>query len=315
VTAQSRCSIFGLAKALDDRPEPGSDPANSPTLTLGGTISGAILGAAAYMSPEQAKGKAVDRRADIWAFGVVLMEMLTGKSLYSGETAPETLAAVIMTTPSFEALPAETSASIRRLLRRCLEKDPRRRLRDIGEARIAIEEADAEPPAVVTAVAGPRRTYWIVATAASLACALVFAFLYFQQTPPLERVLRYSIQAPEKNRINSFAISPDERYLAIAAGDGKRQLWIRPLDTLAAQALSGTDDATYPFWSPDSRSIGFFADGRLKRIPSRAVRPRPCAMPPRAAAGRGAGMESSYSLRPTTVLSSVWRRWAACLLL
>jgi serine/threonine-protein kinase len=115
---------FGLAKALDTSPAPSSDPANSPTLTMGATTAGAILGTAAYMSPEQAKGRPVDRRADIWAYGVVLMEMLTGKSFYSGETAQETLAAVLLTNPSFDKLPDGTPPSIRRLLRSCLERIP-----------------------------------------------------------------------------------------------------------------------------------------------------------------------------------------------
>src|SRR6266581_2208044 len=165
---------FGLAKALTSD-APAASPETSPTLTMRATLAGVILGTAAYMSPEQAKGKTVDRRADIWAFGVVLMEMLTGKSLYSGETAPETLAAVIMTTPSFDALPAETPASIRKLIRRCLEKDPRRRLQAIGEARLALEETDA--PEAVAPARGSLA--WKLATAASLACALVLAFLYF----------------------------------------------------------------------------------------------------------------------------------------
>src|SRR5437762_6369401 len=170
---------FGLAKALDDRPAPGSDPASSPTLTLGATTAGAILGTAAYMSPEQARGKIVDRRADIWAFGVVLMEMLTGKPLYTGETTPDTLAAVIFKEPVFDALPAETPASIRKLIRRCLEKDPKRRLQAIGEARLALEETDA-PDAVAPARSSLA---WKLATAASLACALVLAILYFRQSP------------------------------------------------------------------------------------------------------------------------------------
>jgi serine/threonine protein kinase len=254
---------FGLAKALDNTPPLSSDPANSPTLTMGATTAGAILGTAAYMSPEQAKGRPVDRRADIWAFGVVLMEMLTGKPLYSGETAQETLAAVLLTNPSFDALPAETPPSIRRLLRRCLEKDPKRRLQAIGEARIAIEEVGSEPSEPRASASGLP---WIIA-AASLVCTLAVGFLHFRETPPTERVLRYSIQAPEKSHIHTFALSPDGRYLAISQEvEGKTQLWVRPLDTLAAQALPGTGDATYPFWSPDSRSIGFFGAGKLKRI-------------------------------------------------
>src|SRR5438552_2593245 len=128
---------FGLAKAFDS--ESTGDPANSPTLTMGSTRAGMILGTAGYMSPEQAKGKTVDKRADIWSFGIVLMEMLGGRAIYDGETIAETLAAVIKDEPSWTVLPPETPTSIRRLLARCLHKDPKQRLRDIGEARIALE--------------------------------------------------------------------------------------------------------------------------------------------------------------------------------
>jgi len=131
---------FGLAKALDDRPS-SSDMGNSPTLSLAATRAGVILGTAAYLSPEQIKGRPADRRADIWAFGIVLVEMLTGRRVYSGETIAETLASVIKEEPPWESLPADTPERIRKLLRRCLEKDHRRRLRDIGEARIEIEDA------------------------------------------------------------------------------------------------------------------------------------------------------------------------------
>src|SRR5439155_4676879 len=149
-------------------------------------------------------------------------------------------------------------------------------------ARLALEESGTEAPP--EPAPPPRRALpWIVA-AASLACALVLTFLYVRQSPPIERVMRYSIQAPEKTRIDTFAVSPDGRYLAIAAGEGKRQLWIRPLDTVAPQPLRGTDGATYPFWSPDSRSIAFFAEGKLKRI---AVDGGPAQTVCDALAGRG----------------------------
>jgi hypothetical protein len=195
---------------------------------------------------------------------VVLMEMLTGRRLYSGATAAETLAAVILKDPTFDALPAATPASIRKLIRRCLDKEPRRRLRDIGEARIALEEGDAAEPAPATAQRGLLP--WIVA-AASLACALALAFLHFREAPAPERILRYSIQSPEKTRIHSFAITPDGHYLAMsAASEGKRRLWVQSLDTVKPHSLSGTDEASNPFWSPDSRSIGFFAEGKLKRV-------------------------------------------------
>jgi serine/threonine protein kinase len=166
---------FGLAKALSDEPT-AANMSNSPTLSMAATMQGVILGTAAYMSPEQAKGKTADRRADIWAFGVVLVEMLTGKQLYTGENAADTLASVIKEAPPFDRLPSETPPAIRGLLRRCLEKDVRRRLRDIGEARITIEDtlsggASAEPVAPDSAGQRQRPFGWM-ATAAVLLLAL-----------------------------------------------------------------------------------------------------------------------------------------------
>ena len=153
VTPEGQVKVldFGLAKAMSDE-RPSADPANSPTLTMGATGAGVILGTAAYMPPEQARGKAVDRRADVWAFGVVLYEMLTGSRGYRGDTAAETLAAVLKEELDWSRLPAETPRPVRRLLRRCLEKDPKRRLRDIGEARVMLEEAES-PEEAVTAPA------------------------------------------------------------------------------------------------------------------------------------------------------------------
>ncbi|NIV49618.1 MAG: protein kinase, partial [Gammaproteobacteria bacterium] len=153
---------FGLAKALSTDPSgPGTSPSMSPTLTSAGTIAGMILGTASYMSPEQAKGKEVDRRADIWSFGVVLYEMLTGRRLFEGEGISETLAAVIMKDVDWGGLPADTPQSIRRLLERCLHRDPKSRLRDIGDARVAIEEAlSAAPESVMAAPAVRPRSGW-----------------------------------------------------------------------------------------------------------------------------------------------------------
>jgi len=260
---------FGLAKALEDDPA-SSDMRNSPTLSLAATRTGVILGTAAYMSPEQARGKPLDRRADIWAFGVVLFEVLTGQQLFSGETVGDTLAAVIKDEPKWDRLPAGTPPAIRKLLRRCLERDARRRLRDIGEARLAIEDVMAGAPAEQPAPSpqSPPRPRAPVALAALLALALAaLAVLYFRETPAAERVLRYSVPAPEKTSIFSFSVSPDGRYLAIAAtAQGRRHLWLRALDALQPQLFPGTEDAMIPFWSPDNRWIGFFAQGKLKKI-------------------------------------------------
>ena len=184
---------FGLAKALDDSPDGAGLSPNSPTLSLAATRAGVILGTAAYMSPEQAKGKPVDRRADIWAFGVVLCEMLTGKRLYGGDNAPETLAAVIHGEPSIPEAPPR----LQRLLRRCLEKDPRR-LQSIGEARLILEGPveDPQPSRDLQGAVHPRA--WIAFAALLLLALAALAFVHFRETPPAERVLRYTIPAPEK---------------------------------------------------------------------------------------------------------------------
>ncbi len=272
---------FGLAKALADEPVV-SAPADSPTLSMGATRAGVILGTAAYMPPEQAKGKPVDRRADIWSFGVVLLEMLTGRRVFTGETAAETLASVLLKDPEFDALPAGTPATIRRLLRRCLEKDPRKRLRDIGEARITIEEVLAGAPAEEAAprpvAPAPSRrpvlawvVAWVVAALAALAAGLV-SFVHFREAPPRPETVRFDVSPPEgaRSTFDSSAaptVSPDGRHLLFLAAKGaETMLYVRSLDSAEARPLAGTNHAFHPFWSPDSRSIGFFAEGNLKRV-------------------------------------------------
>src|SRR5881628_3598616 len=252
---------FGLAKAFAPMTAE-MNLSNSPTL-VSGSMPGVILGTAAYMSPEQAKGKTVDRRADIWAFGVVLYEMLTGGMLFSGETASETLAAVMMKEPDWNALPANTPARVRDLLRRCLIKEPRNRLRDIGDARIAIEEVQsgAEAEGVHPQAPARRRSRpWVGIAAVLFLTAVVslaaLSVLYFNRPTPPE--IRLEVTTPSTTDPISFAISPDGRRLVFSAtNEGKSQLWVRSLDSLAAQPLAGTDAATYPFWSPDSASVGF----------------------------------------------------------
>jgi len=255
---------FGLAKALDDRPA-SNDSANSPTISMGATRMGVILGTAGYMSPEQAKGRPADRRADIWSFGVVLCEMLTGRPLYSGETAAETLASVMKD----EVAIPESPPAVRSLLRRCLEKDPRRRLQAIGEARIALEDPLAASPTLPPPAAPRRPIAWIALAALSLLTSLALAVIHFRETPTAPRVLRAVIIPPEKSVVQSFALSPDGSSLAAAiAIGGKQQLWLRALDASQFRPLPGTEDAQYPFWSPDSRYIGFFAQRKLKKIPA-----------------------------------------------
>ena len=258
---------FGLAKAVEE-PVAVSNPSVSPTLTMQSTRAGIILGTAAYMAPEQARGAFVDKRADVWAFGVVLYEMLTGKQPFAGSTVSDTLAGVLKTDPDLGAIPA----SVRRLVGRCVEKNAKRRLRDIGEARIAIEEtlAGALSEAPTPSGSSPRTRHavlWPVLAAIFLVIAAVLAAVHFRGTPPPGRVVRYTIAPVEKSSVDTFALSPDAGYLAIAASvEGKRQLWLRPLDSLQTQALPGTEGARYPFWSPDSRYVGFFTETKLKKI-------------------------------------------------
>jgi eukaryotic-like serine/threonine-protein kinase len=283
---------FGLAKALDTDTSATSGVSSSPTLTAVATQAGVIIGTAAYMSPEQARGKAVDRRADIWAFGCVLYEMFSGKRLFAGETISDTLAAVIMKEPEWEALPPTTPAPIQKLIRRCLTKDPRQRLRDIGEARIVIEQTISgvgpiqEPPqpAVAPPAALPpepeRRSSarsllpWGVA-AAAIAAAVLLGVGHFGSSTAPARTIRSTISPPEGVSFASSGtygggavISPDGAHLVVPARDasGKYSLWVRQLDSLTLQKLEGTEGARYPFWSADSRFVAFFVPGKLKKI-------------------------------------------------
>jgi Tol biopolymer transport system component len=319
VTADGTVKVldFGLAKALMDEPVT-ADPRDSPTLSMAPTMTGVILGTAAYMSPEQAKGKPVDRRADIWAFGVVLYEMLTGKQLYSGETAAETLAFVMTKEPPLDRLPASTPAAIRNLLHRCLEKNVKQRLQHIGEARIAIEGtlsgtfpgASPTAEAVVALRLGVReRIAWIVAGAAILV-ALGLASIHFREPQPTQQPSdRFEIPAPEKSIVQAFKLSPDGRYVAIVAAEtGRSRLWLRPLDSLQPQVLAGTEDATYPFWSSDSAFIGFFAEGKLKKI---AVAGGPPQILCDAPSGRGGAWSSEGVILFTPNISGALYRVAA----
>jgi serine/threonine-protein kinase len=275
ITAEGRAKVldFGLAKAMSGETA-SADPVNSPTLTMRATVAGVILGTAAYMAPEQAKGKPVDRRADIWAFGIVLLEMLTGKPVYSGETVSETLAAVIMKEPDLSALPAATPVAVHSLLRRCLDRDPRQRLRDVGEARIALEAAPskAEPPSL-PAPATVRRTgapAWLAPILAASVLALGF-FLWHATRPPDRPLMNFSVDlGPDAAPNNQFTavISPDGRRLVYSAriAGGGTALATRLLDQSQANVLAGTENAILPFFKPDGEWIGFFADGRLKKI-------------------------------------------------
>ena len=276
---QVRVLDFGLAKALEGEAA-SADISNSPTLSAMATHAGVLLGTAAYMSPEQAKGKAADRRADIWAFGCVLYEMLTGKMPFAGGTVSETLAAIIRAEPEWNALPANTPSRIRELLQRCLRKDPRQRLQAIGDARIAIEETlggAGENAPVAVAPETPARAWlsflpWGLTVL--LAMALAAAFLIFPSAMrgPTATPLRASLLPPEGTEFftRNMALSPDGTKMAFTVRsktETKSRLWIRSLESATAQPIAGTEGANDPFWSPDSKSVAFFTnDNKLKRV-------------------------------------------------
>jgi Tol biopolymer transport system component len=275
---------FGLAKALEGEMGAG-DISTSPTISRMATQAGVILGTAAYMSPEQAKGLPVDRRTDVWAFGCVLYEMLTGKKPFDGETVTDVLASVVKEEPDWSALPASTPSVIRRLLTRCLKKDAKQRLQAIGEARIALDEVIsgsaevAEIRAAVPAAVRSRREIiaWALVGFLLLAGAGAAAWVWLtpRATPvPVPPALAYVPPPPGTSFLfygfgaGPVVVSPNGKELAFSATDqkGVTSIWVRPLGGGKAKALAGTEDGSRPFWSPDGQSLGFFADAKLKTV-------------------------------------------------
>jgi serine/threonine protein kinase/Tol biopolymer transport system component len=253
---------FGLAKAVE-KTRAAFSSAESPTLTMRATEAGVILGTAAYMSPEQAAGKAVDRRADIWAFGVVLYELLTGVMLFQGETISHTLADVLRKEIDLSKLPAETPPAIRELLRRCLDRNLKNRLQHIGEARVAIDHVGTQPERLST----PKRSPWLWVAALSTLALAALAYLHFTAVKLQELPLRsFSFtpkDVPQRATNRRVAISPDGRHIAYVA---ENKLWVRPLESEQARTIEGTDGAEGPFWSPDSAQIGFVSGSELKKV-------------------------------------------------
>jgi len=262
---------FGLAKAIDD-PVQASDSANSPTLTLGATRAGVILGTAAYTSPEQASGKTADRRADIWSFGAVLYEMLTGERAFPGDSVSDILATLLKLDPDWDALPATVPPAIGMLLRRCLTKDRKLRLQAIGEARIILADPLRGPEAPAATETASTRLPWAVAALLALAASALAVVHFSAKAPNPGESVRFQIPPPDKVVYQyraSSAVSPDGREIAFfaAGSDGVTRVWLRSLDSLAARALSGTEGSHGSIaWSTDSRQIVFQVERTLKKI-------------------------------------------------
>jgi Tol biopolymer transport system component len=282
---------FGLAKAMESTGAMSPNVSQSPTITTPAmTQAGIILGTAAYMSPEQARGKTVDKRVDIWAFGCVLYEMLTGRRAFEGEDVSDTLANVLKSEPEWQALPVDLPEHIRLLVRRCLEKDRSKRVTEASTARFLITEPVTSPTSAVTSIgAFTSRPLWRravpVVLSAMVAAAITGTTVWWYAGRPLApSVGRFFVYPPEKNTfvaasrvVAGVALSPDGSNLAFTARDasGKVLLWTRRMDALTAQPLPGTDEAAYPFWSPDSRFLGYFAQGKLLKIALGGGPPQP----------------------------------------
>jgi Tol biopolymer transport system component len=261
---------FGLAKTV--APD-GEEEGNA--VTRSGTVRGVMLGTPAYMSPEQARGLGVDKRTDIWAFGCVLFEMLAGRRAFGGTSVPDTLAAILDKEPPWTALPGQTPPEVRKLLERCLRKDPSKRLRDIGDALFDLDDVEthgqrpgSEP---VASAQGAPRIAWAIA-GLSLVGALAATAYLANRPSPVTR-LEFAVVPPENATFTretaapDFAVSPDGRQIAaVARFQNVSSLWVRPVDRVDWRPLIGTEGATGPFWSPDSQALGFFAGEKLKTV-------------------------------------------------
>ncbi|NNF05425.1 MAG: protein kinase, partial [Candidatus Eisenbacteria bacterium] len=276
---------FGLAKALEEEKTP-QDLSESPTLTAMATQAGIILGTAAYMSPEQAVGSNIDRRADIWSYGVVLFEMISGRQQFAGETLSHTMAAVLKDEPDWEDLPTHLPSRIVELLRRCLQKDPKQRLQSIGEARVMWENYIADPDsfqvleahgAVGSAAPSSTLSRLLPWSIAALALAAL-AFVYFGSSNTANTTTgttsqRLTIPLPGTTNFMEYessppVISPDGQLIVYGMVDdtGIEQLWIRPIDSFEARPIKNTSGARFPFWSPDSRHVGYFTGKNIRRL-------------------------------------------------
>ena len=273
IAADGRVKVldFGLAKAIAAAiaPDPAIDPAHSPTVTVHGTKGGVILGTAAYMSPEQARGKAIDKRTDIWAFGCVLFEMLSGTRAFRGETTSDVIAAIIERQPDWSKLPPSLPPHVRLVIERCLQKDPKRRARDIAD--VALQLAD-DVPVTVAPASAPWRTWPAIAAGAFvvLAALAAAALRWNAPAPAPPPAVEFTLGPPSDHTfVQTPSLSPDGRLIAFVARDNDRvsSVWIRPLDGGAPRRLEGTQGVNgRPVWSPDSRSLAFVVGDAWKRI-------------------------------------------------
>lgn len=263
---------FGLAKALEDE-EGNSDISNSPTMARAATNAGVILGTAAYMSPEQARGKRVDKRTDVWAFGVVLWEMLTGHRLFEGETVSDTLAAVLRAEPDWTQVPRETPTRVRRVLRRCLVRNPAKRLRDVGDAIVELHDETADDAATATTAsptAGASRSPWRFApwgvALAAIAIALLLAITRRSGDAPLPLRKLTILPITDQGQLSAAVLSPDGRRVAYVSGD---TIWMRDLDQTTPRRISDAKGFSrrLSFWSPDSRWLAFVSEDKLWKAP------------------------------------------------
>ena len=314
---------FGLAKAMDTA-RAADSRADSPTITSPAiTQAGIILGTAAYMSPEQARGKTVDRRADLWALGCVLYEMLTAARAFDGETTTDVLSAVVSKEPDWAKLPRETPMPVHRLVRRSLRKDVRTRVQSAGEVRVELEEAIATP-ATDNAVGSPaaRRWPWLTALAFTAAgAAIAFVALSLMRPPAAVTAdppaMRFTIAPPPTLSLpgaSAPTISPDGRWIAMSAsgpistGERSVSIWLRPIDGHAFQPIAGTEQGGTPFWSPDSRELAFFARGSLNRIAvtgGTPIRVADVALGGTSASGSLAGSMAAWRSDGTILLNSI----------
>jgi hypothetical protein len=314
-TGKVKVLDFGLAKALGD-PEPAlpaANPEEQSTLTLQETRAGIVLGTAAYMSPEQADGKPTDKRSDVWSFGVVLYEMVSGKRCFDGKTISHVMVHVLEQEPDWQALPASVPPGVRALLERCLQKNPASRLRDIGDLRLQLQALEKEAAAAprsshasahglahasarvpVAAPVQSRKLLWPAVAAAVVLAAVAGAFLYLRPKPAPPEAVRFEVTQPDITQPGNTVpdvvtlsaalnVSPDGSKLAFITigADNVTRLWVRTFKNLESRLLQGTDGVSgFPFWSQDSRYVVFQADGKLQKIEAAGGPPLPlCDMP------------------------------------